>query len=378
MNGNLTKRSKQEWIAAKASRSKLTKAEQERRYNQYLISRAVGGPNFQKKRNAYREGINTGSKGKGNPGGFKKTLGTISECTRDYALAIMDPWDVPIPPCIPDIIVLPSYKFSSQAKGKLIVGTAGCGFVMINNDLACINQNPPGLAPPCAGVVTDASYALTTMYFNTLVGGPNANSFFGDSPLSVDAVKSNSNLKGFKFRPVGCGIRMRYMGKEIDRAGRIIPYREVENGSLANIIFTSNELLQNREASTVANDRIYHHVIYMPVDPRDFLYRDMVAITDGQFGNLCLALFVEGAVAGSSFEFEAVWHWECIGRLLPAKSDSHSDPQGLGAVMQALPHHQPTGEPKRDGQNFLKDIVNVAEKVYSFVKPVLPIVGALL
>jgi len=89
MNGHLTVKTFEEWRSEKASRQNSTNKEAKRRYEDYLLSVAVGGPNYEKRRSRYRNGENRASntRPEGSSHGYRKTMGSMSECTKDYALA---------------------------------------------------------------------------------------------------------------------------------------------------------------------------------------------------------------------------------------------------------------------------------------------------
>jgi hypothetical protein len=149
----------------------------------------------------------------------------------------------------------------------------------------------------------------------------------------------------------------------MNRSGRIVAYRSPLNDSI-NTPMTVNEMLKDKEVSTVVNDRVWHYVTYRPVDPSDITYYGLTGATGN--ADATLLLFVEGAEVGASFEFEVISHFEVIGPLLPSKSKSHSDVLGMAAVMQALPAHTPTRAPESDAKTFIKSVIETGESVFFF------------
>jgi len=364
MNGKLTNLTESEWIAEKSSRQGLSKAEARKRYNQYLLTTAVGGPNYKTKRQANRQANNTGSK-KGNPGGYKKTLGSISECTRSYARALMDPWSITTLPCIPDNIVLPSYKFGCRSYGKFTIGTNGVGWVNFIplNAYNGFFDFPSSLQPVYTGLFTGITYASTS-YEPNLGSGGGVFKYLNDSSLSFqNAYDLNANPEGFQFRLVGAAVKCRYMGTEISRAGRIISYRHPTNDTIG-YPQDSNGLLKNKETSSNVNSREWHYATFKPSNPVDLVYRGR---NGGASLPTSLLLYVDGGTAGTTFEFECQQWFEVIGQLLPSYTKSHSDILGMAAVTQALPMHQPTHEPQNDFKTFFDDVVATGKNVFSFI-----------
>lgn len=345
------------WIEKKGTKLQgLSDKVKHARYQDYRLSNAVNGPKGpsgkkKKLRTRYKEGTNK----KGDK--MVKSLGSLSDCTRDYASALMNPWDMEKPPCIPDLITLPSYKFGARAKGTFTIGTAGCGFVAISPYTA--------VGKPSSGVgqyhvyYTTGSYALAT--YTDVGGTAGLQATYNDTSLIFD----NISRKGFQFRTVGCGVKCRYIGSEINRSGRIVEYRQPNNQAIT-VGSSAADLLLNREANTAPNDRLEHYVQFRPSNQADLYYQDQVL-----FQNPTMVLFVEGGTVGQSFEYDAIWWFECTGQLLPSLSKSHSDPMGIAAVHGALPLHQPTGTPAQNSKSFLGKVVDFAKSSFSFIGPMI-------
>lgn len=341
--------------------SGLSKYEIKKRYEQYLTSEAVSSPGERKKMRRASKAFGYGST-------QDLTLGSLSQCTKDYARALIDPWSVPRPPCVPDLISLPSYKFGTQSRGTFVIGTQGVGFVAIN---------PYAVGQPATGLAlvpfsyTDATYAQPYYVPNSGTGtsDPTVDGQLGylDTPLNI----GNSNISGFSYRPVGAGVKARYSGPELTRAGRMIAYREATNQPLETNL-NGNELLNNREASITPNDRKYHYATWKPALQADLAYRTGQAITYPT-----MIMYIDGATPGTSFEFDIQMWFEVIGRQLPSLTKSHSDPLGMAAVQDALINHQPTRTPETEFQNFVNKVIGGAKEAFSFISPIISAVGGL-
>lgn len=352
----------EQWTTKKSTKLQgLSDKVKHARYQDYRLSNAVQGPKEGRKkkmRERYKKGVNkVGDK-------MVKSLGSLSDCTRDYASALMNPWDMESPPCIPDLITLPSYKFGARARGTFQIGTAGVGFVAISPYAGVARQTSFPLSIFHV-YYTSSAYSLAT--FTDVGGTTGLGAAFNDTPLLLD----NLSRKGFQFRTVGCGVKCKYMGSEISRSGRIVEYRQPNNQAIT-VGSTAQDLLNNREANTAANDRKEHYVQFRPANQADLYYQDQLL-----FSNPTMLLLVEGGTPGQSFEYDAVWWFECTGQLLPSLSRSHSDPIGTAAVHGALPLHQPTGTPAQNSENFLHRVVNFAKESFSFIGPLIEGIGGI-
>lgn len=329
------------------------------RYDDYKISVAMAGgaKKHAKARARFKSGQNTNASGKP-----KHTMGSLSQCSMLYAQALMDPWAVDMPPCIPDQVVLPSYKFGAQARGTFTIGTQGVGFVAVN---------------PYTGVwtgggtfsvyYTGATYALQAY---TSVGGTTG---LGAGQSDTSLLQSSWNPDGYQFRVVGCGVKCRYMGSEISRSGRFIEYRHPNNYQIANGS-TAQDLLQNRETQTAPADRKEHFVVYRPAGSQDLAYLNNDGFTPLPV-TPTMVVMIEGGTPGQSFEYDVQWWFEVAGRLLPTVTKSDSDPIGLAAVKSALPKAQSKESPGSTFKSFVSDIYDVASTTFSFISPLIDAIG---
>lgn len=283
---------------------------------------------------------------------------TMSECSKLYVHALLDPWDVPSPPCVPDNITLPSYKFAARGRYTLTVGAAGLGFATVDPYLFG-TQFPAARfsGPGYQSAVVDISA-------NFFVEAPS------DSPYPLDSFDPKTKT-ALSLRVVGFGLRARYTGSEMSRSGQIVAFREPVNS-----IITSpapvDVFLANREAVTVPSDRKWHSAVWRPATPRDLAYEDNFSLFT-QFEPSIL-LVVSGAVPGTSFEIDAVGWYEVIGNTLPHLSRSHSDPLGMSVVMAGLSSKQPTASPQSSVNSFIREATEIANTTLSFISSVKPIV----
>jgi len=331
---------------AKFDKAGLSKAERSKRYKQYQLTFAMK-----------TQGVVGRSKQAAEPFRENRVLNTsysnFSQCTKDYATALMDPWNVVRPPCVPDTICLPSYKFGVRARGTFVVGLQGTGFVFIN-PYVCYGGTT-------AGFRTDASFNSQDVEGGGITGN---DPFFNDSPFVAADFGAALN----QSRLVGAGLRARYTGTEINRSGQAVIFRSPTNRDfLAPGSQSVTNLLTYKETSTAPVDRDWHYAVWRPTTATDIAYANPVDLEP----NFCLLVAIFGGQPGQSFEFDYVSWFEIVGNNLPNLTRSHSDPIGMSAVSMAMPLVQPTRNPNTTLRSFLKEMAVGVSTAMSFM-PRLP------
>jgi len=277
----------------------------------------------------------------------------LSPCAMRYLKALNDPFgDFTELPCIPDMIALPSHKFSTIARGVFTVGTGGVGYISV--------------APnTCA---SDLIYGFTTVgtftqntYQEIAVG---VQSFSNDSPFLA------TDLLGCDSRLVGCGVRVSYYGPELTRSGVVVLHRATDGVQIP-IGSTTTTLLQTRATAQAMATRKYESVNYRPDDQNDLSYGPAEA-QDAR----TLLIVVSGATPGISWSFEVISHYELIGNRA-SKSQSHADPIGMGAAISATPLVNPMVEPAQQFMASLDSALNfIAESTSGVWRSAAPYVYA--
>lgn len=214
------------------------------------------------------------------------------------------------------------------------MGTQGIGFVDMRpfipfNDIPVANLTAIGYA---------------NNFYITGPTGPTLQAVNSDSPYS-----STSPGLFREYRLVGAGIRVRYIGTELNRSGRVILYRQPGKTGIPSVT-NGQTFLSNRSAATAPSTRSEECVTYVPASPSDLFYIP----TDDYFKNPTLLIYVDGAVPGTSYEFELVQYFEFVGTNLPMTSKSHSDPVGMAAVTQSIPARVPVTVPAVSENNQLQ------------------------
>ncbi len=191
------------------------------------------------------------------------------------------------------------------------------------------------------GYYSDAAYTGTTIDGTAGVG----KTAITNSRNAYAATDFGTNL--VQGRTVGVGLRVRYIGKEVDRGGKLLTVRHPQNTSLSGMNMSAI-LTDFSEVEPVPVTRQWSTVTYRPVSQNQITYWTSAAPS---FQALSLAAIVDGAVTGASFEWEAVSYYEFTGDV-GNKTPTHSDPQAMGVVRNLLP------ESSKGGESFFKKIVH--------------------
>ena len=248
----------------------------------------------------------------------------LSACSRYYLKALCDPFSLTTGlACIPDLLDIPSQKLAIKARGTLAAGTTGFGFVAVS-PFSCSNGNAVyHTLSTYAGGVVNLAVPLATGVTGSIVT---------QFPFGV-----NDITNALAHRTVGCGLRVRYLGTELNRSGRMILLRQPVNSSVEGL--SPADALSNNAVPTVEVDRKWKMVFWLPNDQNEYAYvHDYFPLQSGDSGEAYrLVIMVDGTTASNSFEWEVVWHKEYISRepgtfSLPNITPSHSDVQGLSAV----------------------------------------------
>lgn len=314
----------------------------------------------------------------------------LGECCTKYAMALVDPWCLADSVGIPAEVSLPSYKCTIRCRGITTVGSDGCGYV-VANPFSPINDGGT-ISPIFAPVhITTSAYSGIDYKFSTtsyaLANGVAPQ--WCDSPFSLPQFQVNTTNPGaaLKARVVGAGIKIRYVGSEFQRAGRVIAYRSPMNLPIiaaavtGTPVVTQSELLRNKETSTVPVDRQTHCAIYRPAVPTDLSYgeADDMNIPLGNYPRRMvdgpsLLMFITGSTAGQTFEYDYVAHYELIGTNLPGFTITSPDPVGMAAIGAANSVAQPTTNVEENTKSFMSRINHHLSQATHVLEQVTPVV----
>jgi len=301
------------------------------------------------------------------------TLKTImSKCTREYAAALVNPFGSRhTMPCVPDNIVMPSFKIQTKVRGVFSTGTLGFGFVVLNPWQMLTSDNGFGPTSVNSPVVFTTATYNASFYSAQVAGGtftlPGLNAQNSNSDLNVSFVTTQQR----QMRLVAAGLRCQYIGSTFRNQGRVILASQQGNSNFLPGTTGSTLLLNNYNIS-VPVSRKSEYVFYKP-DSHDLLsyqdYNNYLPSVSALPDRKSLLIYVEGGdiEVPQSFEFEAVAYFEVIGPNLTL-STSHSDPSGLGATLSSLPVRNPTAPPKEVEETvFQKIFKEISEQSINIV-----------
>ncbi len=233
----------------------------------------------------------------------------LSACTVKYLDAITNPF-VPHAACFPLPPCIPSAPLSVFSRGTFGAGTTTTAFVLVD---------------PKTSFDGSGSWLY---HSNTSFNA----SAFATSGTGVVGVTSNSPYtlsSKISIRCYAAGLRVRYIGKEVDREGRYIGWTQANHNSLVGK--TSSDLLSQDVVSTQAMDRKWHYVVWSPQLPSEYNYEEASNFTNTP----CMGFIVNGVPAAvTEWEYEAWAHFEVIGEDARGAGKRMSDPIGGNAAVE--------------------------------------------
>lgn len=247
--------------------------------------------------------------------------------------------------CVPTFPARMSQKVSAFVTGNFATGTQGFGFVAVS---PTVSNNAP------------LAYSSISAYNSTAVDCLNVNAQttvmsalpYNSSQLLTGDVANPAPVSG---RIVSCGLRVRYIGTELNRGGvcycLVTPdHTNVQGFSMA-LLSTYSECIKvpvSRQWTTIVASAIDMKECEYPEEAtqpsaesstRQMLFpysqQNAILATSLTVG-APIMLFGVASPAGNAFEFEVIQHVEYIGTLTQAlATKSHSDQAGLSKVTEA-------------------------------------------
>jgi len=246
-------------------------------------------------------------------------------CTIEYAESLIDPYRKDLAPCVPSGIALRSQKVCVFSEGSFLTGTAGWGGITIYGAL-CNNAT--------ATTCTTATYSGFGL--PTLGDAGTFNTGFTNSPFSTIDLAANS---GVELRLCSLGVRVRYVGTELNRGGLRYAIQHPEHLSVEGLTAPDIAAFDFRQIDNQTRD--WTSVVYTPLRHADYSFTDNPS---GFSTNVpVLGILCESASTAiiCPFEFQVVAHYEAIGAKARGKTVSNSDINGtlkaLSAVSQGPP-----------------------------------------
>lgn len=288
----------------------------------------------------------------------------IERCTAEYASALVNPFGArQTMPCVPDYIALPSFKFQTKSRGVFSTGGLGVGFVSLNPWLMA-NSTPGNSAGNTSyPIVATRSNFGGAAFDPSVAGGVFQTGVFGAGSNSTLAA-SFLTAPGRQLRLVAAGLRISYTGSNFRNQGRVLLIKSQGNVTIPTGVDASY-LLNDNMTSIVPISRKSEYVFYTP-DSHDLVSYEPFDLYDPNVGGTnrrSLLIYIDGgdSVDPQSWLYEAVAYFEMVGNNLTL-SKSHSDPEGFGNVLEALPVRNPISPPRQVEQTIFQRLVSMGTK----------------
>jgi hypothetical protein len=286
--------SKNQFLSRKRIRN-LNKKEQDERWKQHLASQRGGATNRKSARS-------------------RPVRAQYAPCTEMYANSLANPFDVH-GACVPGFPALSSRKSSVFSRGVFFTGTTATNFGFV-----CL--------APHSAVANDINALIysTAAGTTSVVTNANANQF------NSEYTASDFTTLQVASRVVSAGIRVRYIGTELNRSGYMIPLEEPDHNTIVGA--SIGTFLSYDRAKTVATTRDWVSVTWQPVKPADLEFSHNAHLTEPYHMGILIGGF-SGATSGA-YEYESYVNLEYIGADVRGKTSSSSDVQGMMTVVSAL------------------------------------------
>lgn len=247
----------------------------------------------------------------------------LSPCTLAYAKAKLDPFNYQQNelPCIPDVLDIPSQKLVTVLRGTASTGTTGFGCIMASGNWNA-NDTPVVWS-------TDSTYAASNMPSATGTGVVAT----WDSRFPYP-----SSLKR-QHRSVVTALRVRYIGTELNRGGRLA--MRANNVPTTSTGATFSSVASDTVSVIFPVDRKWHTILWNPAYPEPYAYDvNDYSVGTSQPTNAQLIALFEGVAAQQAYEWELIGYHELIGAgsalAVAAPTRSHTDTAGYGFVKDFL------------------------------------------
>jgi len=210
------------------------------------------------------------------------------------------------------------------AKGTLSTGTQGFGYIVFDPLNASANDQQPVY-------VSGPTYDTTVI---TMGGHP------GIVPANSNAQYVGASVgTGFtqtQVRIVSAGIRVRYIGTELNRGGQVVGIHEPTHATLNGMNITNAQAIQGSVNFKPTNQWIT--VLYRPVEDADMQFNSSLNPVNGTSpGSYFMAALIQAPNGvQADYEWEAYASYEYEGRNIRGKTVSHVDTTGHAAVLSTV------------------------------------------
>jgi hypothetical protein len=225
-----------------------------------------------------------------------------------------------------------------------------------------------GFYPPVVLFANDYVAGRFSPFGSTRVGdvysGSNLNTMF----TSADFATVASGQPGLKFRPVGIGLRVRYIGTQLNMRGRLATIQTPDHEDISSMFATTYNNFDQTKLFPVTKNWVMQS--WSPSDSDEVDLSSLTVVTatpgdpppnEGQVPYPIGAIFNYSSIAGEgfSFEYEVVAIHEVCGSSARGATKSVTDPVGFEAILSSV---DTVG--KKVGSEFYNALLN---KVTDFI-----------
>lgn len=277
-------------------------------------------------------------------------------------------------------------KLRVFVKSSFTIGSGQSGFVWCNpmnslaNDHDCVNFTLSDYTGG-GGYAGVANGAGTTVYGTARSNSEYNAASYGNTPGTAQG------------RVVSCGLRIRYSGTELNRAGTVVAFSDPTHSTINGM--TPAQISLEVQSRRFPVSREWTTVLYTPVEADEYQLINVsnaLVAANVAAGTLSwyMGFQVIGAVAGTTFDWEMFTVFEVNGRSVRGMTPTHSDPTGLASAMNVANSAPPVQGPAEsheksflskvtdnlkfaishgaDVYNYSKTAVNAGQDLYSLYK----------
>jgi hypothetical protein len=265
----------------------------------------------------------------------------LSPCSRKYLRALTDPFSFVVGACVPDLRNQPSLKVSTLYRGTFQASiTTGFGCLLVapttfaNDVFFAIDTDSSyasGAVPPFTGITAGANYQLDSQL-----------------PYTWAQFQPSAGFDTYEARLVGCGVRVRYLGTQLNLSGRFVIAQAPENVAMSGLSISQILSSQAARSITINSARKWEGIFWQPYSNSDYEYSQLAVgnlfqnntnlLLARSIPSLCIA--VDGATSTASspstYEVEIVRYFEFTRRTgVIGMTPTHSDIPGMSAIRDA-------------------------------------------
>lgn len=336
----------------------------------------------------------------------RDSLSGITECSKGYFAALTCPFywvdkacesslkELKLPedvenPCIPLPPNTKSRKFYAYTRGSFActaLGTAaGSGYIVFA-PCRIANFSPNDMQSPCIITNNSTLVSVSPPVFpgtidTTVAATPNNNIASLNSEYgNVDLVAVGN--RALRYRVVGAGLRVRYTGTEINRAGTLHCIVHPNHDTLAGM--SENDIGQYETYFRMPVTRKWVTLSHTPVLESDFQFSPDYPSNPALFSSFLMNNekqlhyigFLPTDCPLGTFEYEAIVHFEAVGSNVRGLTSTPVDMPGVSVVLNSTtPQNMAQINSTSNIGSLLKDGLDLVSRVVPEAKILSDVVG---